>query len=107
MSEDSEMWAEHKKQRQQKRWQNHDTSLAILKNKGYEVETLNAAISHYRVNGWSFWPTTGKYFNPKIGKSGRGIVNLLRELEYEIHSPLIWPRIVPRASVRSVSNYST
>jgi len=77
MNEQSEMWAEHKKERQAKRWQNAEQSLDLLSAHGIEYETLNKDIGHYRVRGLGFWPTTGKYFDPKTGISGRGVQNLI------------------------------
>lgn len=79
--DEGEYWKQFKTGRQVKRWQNVDQSLALLRSHGIEYETLNADIAHYRVRGWSFWPTTGKYFDPKSGISGRGVQNLINQLK--------------------------
>lgn len=78
---EGDIWNEVKKERQKKRWQNEEMSLKILQERGIKYETLNAGIGHYRVNGISFWPTTGKYYDPKTGLKGRGVYNLIKELE--------------------------
>lgn len=81
MSEEGEIWAEHRKERQEKRWKNRDWSITFLVKQGIKVQCLSEPIGHYKVGDFSFWPTTGKYYNPKTGKSGRGVKNLVRELK--------------------------
>jgi len=85
MDEQSEMWSEHKKERQAKRWSNVEQSLGLLARNDIEYETLNADIAHYRVGTISFWPTTGKYFDPKSGISGRGVQNLINIIKNHDH----------------------
>lgn len=83
MSEDSEIWKGHKQERQKKRWRNEEQSLKILQDHGVAYETLNAAVSHYRIGDWNFWPTTGKFYNQKKAQGGRGVFNLLKVLRIE------------------------
>jgi hypothetical protein len=79
---DSEMWKAHKEASQKKRWGNVESSLRLLDSLGIKYETLNNSVSHYRIAGISFWPTTGKYYNPKTGLKGRGVRNLIKELKH-------------------------
>lgn len=81
MGDEGEIWNRVKEQRQVKRWDNVDKSLAILKEKGIRYETLNSSVGHYRIGDWNFWPTTGKFYNPKTGKKGRGVFNLIRYIK--------------------------
>lgn len=69
-----------------KRWANRDWSLNYLREQGIEYEVLNESCAHYRIKGVSFWPTTGKYHDPKTGKSGRGVKELI-EFVNRIESP--------------------
>lgn len=75
---DSCMWKAVKESRQQKRWENDNKSILMLNDGGFSVETLNKGISHYRVNGVNFWATTGKFYDSKTGKKGRGVFNLIK-----------------------------
>lgn len=81
MSEDAEIWNAIKEEGRQKRWDNRDKSLAILKERGIPIEELDEGSAHYRVDGWSFWPTTGKFYNPKTGERGRGVFNLIKRIK--------------------------
>lgn len=78
MSDDSEIWESVRKEGQAKRWQNLENSLHLLKSRGIEVKQFSE--SHYRVGVWDFWPTTGKFRNPKTGQGGRGVFNLIKKL---------------------------
>ena len=78
---DSEMWKAYKEAGQKKRWSNEENSLRLLDSLGIKYETLNKSISHYRISGINFWPTTGKYYDPKTGLKGRGVRNLIKELK--------------------------
>lgn len=80
---DSEMWAAHKEERREKKQDNERKSLSLLKEGGYEVKTLNAGISHYRVEGYDFWPTTGKFYNQSTGDKGRGVFDLIRRIKHK------------------------
>lgn len=78
MSEDGEMWAEIRADSQKKRWENVEKSLQILYSKGFPVKVINEPTAHYRVEGWDFWPTTGKFYNSKTKQKGRGVFNLIK-----------------------------
>lgn len=80
MEDEGEAWAQHKAERREKRWSNVQSSLALLRGKGIEYETLNEKLAHYRIDGVSFWPSTGKYYDPKSGAKGRGVINLIKYL---------------------------
>jgi hypothetical protein len=80
MSEEGEIWQGYREERKAKKQSNEQNSLAMLRARGIKVETLNAAISHYRIGNFNFWPTTGKYYNPKTGEKGRGVRNLIKTI---------------------------
>lgn len=75
------MWRELKEEGQKKRWDNVKQSLALLRARKIIYETLDESTAHYRVGGFSFWPTTGKYYDPKTGIKGRGVKNLINQLK--------------------------
>lgn len=82
MSEDGEMWAEIRKENQEKRWANKEKSISILTKKGFIVACLDEATAHYRIDGKiNFWPTTGTFHDPKTGIKGRGVFNLIKYLK--------------------------
>lgn len=81
MGDEGDIWNEVKKQNQAKRWQNVQSSLRILHECGIAYETLDESTAHYRIDGISFWPSTGKFYNPKTGLKGRGVKNLIIELK--------------------------
>lgn len=81
MAEEGEMWKDYKKHQQEKRWKNNEQSLKILRDKGIMVTILNEDQAHYRIKGFNFWATTGKFYNPHTGEKGRGVMNLLKVIE--------------------------
>lgn len=80
MSEDAEMWEEYRGQNKEKRWKNFEQSIKLLDERGITYEILNREVGHLKVYGWSFWPTTGKFYNEKTGEKGRGVFNLIKKL---------------------------
>ena len=79
-TEEGDVWREIKKINTDKRWSNDKSSIEILKRKKIEYKVLNASLSHYKVGDWDFWATTGKFYNQKTKRKGRGVFNLLKEL---------------------------
>lgn len=79
--EDSEMWREYREEGRKRRWSNDEKSIALLKQKGIPFKILNKDLSHYRVGDFDFWATTGKFYNQKTGKKGRGVFNLIKIYE--------------------------
>jgi len=77
MSEDGEIWEKIRKDRQAKRRKNEELSIALLEKSGIKYEVLSNDSRHYRVGRFSFWPTTGKYYDPKTGQKGRGVFKLI------------------------------
>ena len=77
-SEESEMWKSLREDSKEKRWNNLDSSLNILKKSNIDVKCLNESNGHYRIDKIDFWPTTGKFYNHKTKKYGRGVFNLIR-----------------------------
>lgn len=80
--EESEYWRQYKEERAEKKKQNTENSLRILKDKGYTVKTLNEHTRHYRVGEFDYWPSTGKFYNQKTGEKGRGVFKLIKKLKY-------------------------
>ena len=76
--EEGEIWEKIKEDSKKKRWSNKEKSLAILKEKGIKVLELNKEQAHYRIEGFDFWPTTGKFYNQKTKQKGRGVFNLIK-----------------------------
>jgi hypothetical protein len=81
MSEDSEMWAAVRRNSQEKRRRNEVESIAVLRRCGIRFELLSAESSHYRVGRFSFWPTTGKFYDETTGEKGRGVFNLINIIQ--------------------------
>ena len=79
--EEGDFYRRIKKQSQEKRWDNNEKSLKILQEKGIKYEVLNSNISHYRIGDFDFWATTGKFYNRKLKKAGRGVFNLIKFLD--------------------------
>ena len=79
-SDDSEVWSEIKEARRQKRWKNRDSSLALLRARGFAFKEMDAPTAHYRVQGVNFWATTGTFIDPQNGFRGRGVFNLMKYL---------------------------
>ena len=80
---EGEIWKKVKENSQVKRWNNVESSLGLLRSLGIAYETLDVGSAHYRIDGISFWPTTGKYYNPKTGLKGRGVKNFIIALKKE------------------------
>lgn len=75
----TEMFEEMRRESQEKRARNRESSKAILIQRGIKVRAFTDA--HLRVaDRFDFWPGTGKYKNIKTGKYGRGVFNLIKEL---------------------------
>jgi len=78
--EEGDIWRELKKRSTEKKQSNKEWSLAFLNRNGIVYQTLDAYIGHYRVDDFDFWPATGKYYNRKTKKRGRGVKQLLKIL---------------------------
>jgi hypothetical protein len=82
MSEIGEDFKFLKEQSKKKKKKNLKNSLAILEKKKIPYEQLNP--HHFRVDGkFDFWPSTGKFYNMRIKKYGRGVFNLIKYLKEE------------------------
>lgn len=76
-----EMWNLHKVERREKRWDNFHKSCQVLKDRGIMFKVLSEKEGHLRVGDyWSFWPTTGKFYNQKTKEKGRGVFNLIKQI---------------------------
>lgn len=83
MSEDGEMWAEIRREGQEKRAKNRETSTTKIMDWAKEnngvVMKFNEA--HLRINErFDFWPGTGKYLDRITGQYKRGVFNLIKDL---------------------------
>lgn len=47
--------------------------------KGFDIQ--ECTYCHYKIDGWDFWPTTGKFYNSKTDVKGRGVFDLIRKLK--------------------------
>lgn len=71
-----------KQLKQNRRLNNRDSSTAMLARKGYKFERFNDGNQLYLFeNDCDFWPSTGLFIFRKTGKRGRGVFNLLKELQ--------------------------
>jgi hypothetical protein len=77
---EGEVWAEYRGNNQKKKAQNEIDSIKLLESKGIDYTILNKECRHYRVMGFDFWPSTGKFYNQKTGQKGRGVFNLIKLL---------------------------
>jgi hypothetical protein len=78
--EESEFWRKYKEAGKEKKAKNEEYSIWLLKDYGIKFEVLDVYSKHYKVGEFSFWPTTGKFYNPKTGEKGRGVKNLIKKL---------------------------
>jgi hypothetical protein len=78
MSDIGDYFKAYKEIRKKKKSDNLENSLKILKENGITIEQLNQHM--YRVDRFNFWPTTGKYYDPKTNEKGRGVFNLMKAL---------------------------
>lgn len=62
-----------------KKESNLQDSLATLRARGHSYTQLSD--SHFRVGGYDFWPSTGKWKRVGAKAGGRGILGLLVKLE--------------------------
>lgn len=74
---EGDVWRAHREAMQAKKKANAEWSINHLKSLGIPFELLDPITFHYRVAGVSFWPTTGKFYRPETGESGRGVRNLV------------------------------
>ena len=81
MGEEGEIWRQYREFKREKKASNMLNSLNILKKKGYEVQLVSAMSVHYRVGNFNYWPTTGSFYNPETMVKGRGVMNLIIQLE--------------------------
>lgn len=77
---EGEVWSEVRRASKIKREQNEISSLKILDDKGIGYTVLSIENKHYRVCGFDFWPSTGKFYNQKTGERGRGVFNLIKAI---------------------------
>lgn len=78
MSEIGDTFDALREGRRKKKESNHRRSIAILKERKFQIKQFDAF--SYRVEGFNFWPTTGKYYHPKLKITGRGVFNLIKEI---------------------------
>lgn len=84
-NEETEMWGDRRKERQEKKQSNHESSIAILKRSGIPFQTMKGSV-HYKIGKWNFWPSTGKFWNEETDQKGRGVFNLINKIRYESNS---------------------
>ncbi len=74
------VWAHQKEVSKQKKKENREKSLAILRKRNIPFITLSEGAGHYRIGDYDFWPSTGKIYDRKKGKAYRGVFTLLELL---------------------------
>lgn len=62
----------------EKRNNNYNKSIELLKAKGIEFEFKDTY--HLVVGDYNYWPSTGLYIHKKTKKRGRGVFNLIKSL---------------------------
>lgn len=82
MSEQLDIWSEYRLEMQKKRASNVANSFRILASHQVNYQVLNSENNHLRIGDYDMWLSTGKFINRKTNKSGRGIFNLLREINH-------------------------
>jgi hypothetical protein len=78
-SELSQEFRDLKDYSKEKRSDNLEKTLIILKERGVDFQRLSE--SHLRVANFDFWPTTGLFIHRVTRVRGRGIFNLLKRLD--------------------------
>lgn len=80
-SDQGEMFNALRAARQEKRAENRETSVAVLKERGIPFDTRNGG-THLIVGFgdvmFDFWPGTGKFKQRPTGIEGRGVFTMLR-----------------------------
>lgn len=88
-SDMGEDFAAMREMSQVKRAGNRDSSLSLLQAKGFEVQVKNAG-AHIIVGAYDFWPGTGLFISRRNQKRGRGVFNLIRNLEKEASNEAVY-----------------
>ena len=86
MSEIGEFYSEWHKQRGEKRKANKDASTKIIREAGVKFRSRNNGVHLIILNDegraiYDFWPSTGKYIKRSTKQHGRGVHNLIKELQ--------------------------
>jgi hypothetical protein len=85
MSDMGDLYKDWEKAKKAKKRSNLAYSTKILREKGISFDSKNDGVHLIiKSNGISiidFWPSTGKYINRRSRKEGRGVRNLIKELE--------------------------
>ncbi len=76
-----DLYQDMRKSGQEKRRRNEHTSIDLLKSQGIPFKIISAAAKHYRVGDFDFWPSTGKFYNPKTKEVGRGVFHLIKKVK--------------------------
>lgn len=81
MDED-DVWTKYREEKRKKKKENIKNSLRLLKREGIICKVLNEAGAHYRVAGFDFWPSTGKFYNQRTKEKGRGVFKLIKRINW-------------------------
>lgn len=79
MSELGEIFSAWREEKKEKKISNLEKSIQILDNNNINYDVLSD--THYRISNYDFWPSTGLFINRKTGRKGRGVFNLIRNLQ--------------------------
>lgn len=81
MSEAKELFEAYKEAKKDKKAANVESSLALLRARNIEHQVCNWANHHtFVANRYDFWPSTGLWRDRKSGRTGRGVLNLIKRV---------------------------
>lgn len=83
---DTEMWREHKRQRQDKRASNRDRSTEILVLANIKFVSKNNGAHLVVAERFDFWPGTGLWMERGKAKKYRGIRSLIERIQSTSHN---------------------
>jgi hypothetical protein len=85
INEETEFWKDFRKQANDKKQSNKESSTAILDSEGITYTSHNYGVHlvvTHNNKTVDYWPSTGKFINRHTGWKGRGIKKLLGHLNY-------------------------
>ena len=81
MSELGEIFQARREEQKLRKIRNKESTLEILEKNKVNYTVLSE--THIRVQDFDFWPSTGLFINCKNKKRGRGVFNLLKNINVE------------------------
>lgn len=79
MGEMGDLWRQHNKERKEKRWDNLDRSLSLLRKVNVKFKSFDTQGLHLLIDERiDFWPTTGRWVVRNSKDKGRGVQQLIK-----------------------------